>query len=114
MPIAARRAPALAAALALATAGCSSEPPLGPLAESTGRGTERAAAKPGVVGAAASGAGGDSAGALGAGCEPHQPVLTPGLSNARDLVGTRLANGGTVACGAIYRGPPLRLSEDGC
>jgi protein-tyrosine phosphatase len=30
------------------------------------------------------------------------------------LVGTRLANGGIVACGAIYRGPPLRLSEDGC
>jgi protein-tyrosine phosphatase len=30
------------------------------------------------------------------------------------LVGTPLADGGTVACGAIYRGPPLRLAEDGC
>jgi protein-tyrosine phosphatase len=41
-------------------------------------------------------------------------VLTPELSNARDLVGTPLADGATVACGAIYRGPPLRLTEEGC
>lgn len=120
-----RSAARCALALTLATASCSSEPPLAGPAESTGRGTERTAAKPGIVGAevsAAGAAGGDgapapapgTAGALGAGCEPHQPVLTPGLSNARDLVGTPLADGGTVACGAIYRGPPLRLTEDGC
>jgi protein-tyrosine phosphatase len=125
MPSAACYAPALAVVLALATAGCSSERPLAAPTESTGRGTERAAAKPGVVGAEDVGAGGDStvapgegtagtAATPGAGCEPHQPVLTPGLSNARDLVGTPLADGGTVACGAIYRGPPLRLTEDGC
>ena len=41
-------------------------------------------------------------------------MLTPELSNARDLVGTPLAGGGTVACGAIYRGPPLRLTQEGC
>jgi protein-tyrosine phosphatase len=41
-------------------------------------------------------------------------VLTPGLSNARDLVGTPLSDGGSVACGAIYRGPPLILTEEGC
>jgi protein-tyrosine phosphatase len=41
-------------------------------------------------------------------------VLTSELSNARDLGGTPLAPAGAVACGAIYRGPPLRLSDSGC
>ena len=41
-------------------------------------------------------------------------MLTPELINARDLGGTPLADGATVACGAIYRGPPLRLTPDGC
>jgi protein-tyrosine phosphatase len=47
-------------------------------------------------------------------CDPNQPVLTAQMSNARDLGGTPLAGGGSVACGAIYRGPPLTLSEEGC
>jgi protein-tyrosine phosphatase len=124
MRSAARRHVGLASAiaLALATASCSSEPPSARPAEATGRGTERAAARPGIVGFENPAAGGDGsgvpepggAGAPGAGCEPHQPVLTPGLSNARDLVGTPLSDGGTVACGAIYRGPPLILTEQGC
>jgi hypothetical protein len=113
---------ASAIALALATASCSSESALEWPAESTGRGTERAAARPGIVGVEDPAAGGDGpgvpepggAGAPSAGCEPHQPVLTPGLSNARDLVGTPLSDGGSVACGAIYRGPPLILTEEGC
>jgi protein-tyrosine phosphatase len=41
-------------------------------------------------------------------------VLTVALSNARDLAGTPLAAGAKVACGAIYRGPPLRLTEADC
>jgi protein-tyrosine phosphatase len=41
-------------------------------------------------------------------------VLTSELSNARDLGGTPLSPAGAVACGAIYRGPPLRLSDSGC
>lgn len=40
-------------------------------------------------------------------------MLQPDVSNARDLGGVPLA-AGTVACGAVYRGPPLRLSEQGC
>ncbi|MEO6603603.1 MAG: tyrosine-protein phosphatase [Polyangiaceae bacterium] len=115
----------VALAFALATASCSSDPPLltAP-AGSTGRGIERVAAEPRVVGAEDS-AGGDAsvagtAGATGEGaglgnsCQPHQPVLTPELSNARDLAGTPLADGRTVACGVIYRGPPLTLTQDGC
>ncbi len=47
-------------------------------------------------------------------CSPHGSVLTPHLSNARDLAGTLLSPSGAVACGAVFRGPPLRLSEDGC
>jgi protein-tyrosine phosphatase len=117
-----------ALALALATASCSSESQLAPPTASTGRGTERTAAKPRVIGAedpvagadgstapeaSAAGTGGAAPG-TGGGCQPHQAVLTPELSNARDLGGTPLADGGAVACGAIYRGPPLRLTQDGC
>ena len=51
---------------------------------------------------------GAAGGAAGAGgCAPGHFVLTPAVTNARDLGGTPLAEGGAVACGAIYRGPPL-------
>lgn len=122
-----------ALALALVTASCSSERPLAEPAGATGRGAERAAARPGIVGVEDATAGGDGPAEPGAGeagtggtvgtagapstgnaCNAHQAVLTPGVSNARDLVGTPLVDGGAVACGAIYRGPPLRLTEDGC
>lgn len=46
-------------------------------------------------------------------CQRSQFVLRPDLSNARDLGGVPLAEG-SVACGAIFRGPPLRLTEQGC
>jgi protein-tyrosine phosphatase len=46
-------------------------------------------------------------------CQRSQFVLRPDISNARDLGGVPLAEG-TVACGAIFRGPPLRLTEQGC
>ncbi|RYZ04921.1 MAG: tyrosine-protein phosphatase [Myxococcales bacterium] len=46
-------------------------------------------------------------------CERSQFVLRPDVSNARDLGGVPLASG-AVACGAVFRGPPLRLSEEGC
>ncbi len=74
-------------------------------------------AQPGVLaaeGTADADTGG--AGALGQplACSPHAPVLTSELNNARDLAGTRLSPSGAVACGAVFRGPPLRLSDDGC
>lgn len=47
-------------------------------------------------------------------CAPHGAVLAEDLSNARDLVGTPLSPSGTVACGAVFRGPPLTLSRDDC
>ncbi len=47
-------------------------------------------------------------------CSPHDVVLTPHLKNARDLAGTQLSPNGAVACGAVFRGPPLSLSQDGC
>lgn len=47
-------------------------------------------------------------------CQAHQPVLTPHVINARDLGGTALAPGAQVACGAVYRGSPLKLSDAGC
>ncbi len=48
------------------------------------------------------------------GCTSGQFVLRPDLSNARDLGGVPLTAGGEVACGAVYRGPPLRLTDAGC
>lgn len=53
-------------------------------------------------------------GGLPASC-PEQPwVLSPDLKNARDVGGTPLAAGGHVACGSIFRGPPLTLTTPGC
>lgn len=47
-------------------------------------------------------------------CERSQFVLRPELSNARDLGGVPLSPSGEVHCGAVFRGPPLRLAESGC
>jgi protein-tyrosine phosphatase len=48
-------------------------------------------------------------------CQPGQGVLANHVVNARDLGGTPLQNGATVACGVLYRGsPPAALSEAGC
>ncbi len=48
-------------------------------------------------------------------CAPHSAVLTPHLNNARDLAGTALSlSGAAVTCGAVFRGPPLSLTQDGC
>jgi protein-tyrosine phosphatase len=55
-----------------------------------------------------SGTGGDTGGVA---CAPGHFVLTAAVTNARDLGGTPLASGGAVACGAIYRGPPLAAFE---
>ncbi|MDF3071586.1 MAG: putative protein-tyrosine phosphatase [Polyangiaceae bacterium] len=46
-------------------------------------------------------------------CERSQFVLRPDVSNARDLGGVPLASG-AVRCGTVFRGPPLRLGEQGC
>ena len=82
--------------LALATVSCASDQ--GPN-EAPGPGNAREVAGAPIVGAAS--------------CTPNQPVLAPDTTNARDLGGTPLAEGRAVACGAIYRGPPLRLSSEG-
>jgi protein-tyrosine phosphatase len=47
-------------------------------------------------------------------CERSQPVLTCDITNGRDLGGVPLSSG-TVACGALLRGPPLaNLTKAGC
>jgi protein-tyrosine phosphatase len=46
---------------------------------------------------------------------PHQSILAGAVVNARDLGGTPLEAGGAVACGKLYRGPPLAyLTAEGC
>src|SRR5690349_10673173 len=57
--------------------------------------------------------GGGTAGAS-ATCEPSRPILVNHLANARDLGGLPLSSDGYVACGALFRGPPLKLTEPGC
>jgi protein-tyrosine phosphatase len=47
-------------------------------------------------------------------CPQHPWVLVPDLVNARDVGGTPLSQGGSVACGSIFRGPPLALTSVGC
>ena len=68
-------------------------------------------------------AGGDDAGVDGGGddggggraCRRSEPVFVCEVPNARDLGGTPVGSGAAVACGAVYRGPPLAgLSSEGC
>lgn len=48
-------------------------------------------------------------------CAPGTPVLACDVTNARDLGGMPLAPSGNVACGALFRGPPLtNLTAGGC
>ncbi|HEY6078703.1 MAG TPA: tyrosine-protein phosphatase [Polyangiaceae bacterium] len=48
-------------------------------------------------------------------CERHRVVLDGQVVNARDLGGLPLASGGHVACGSLFRGPPLAaLDLEGC
>lgn len=66
-------------------------------------------------GAAAAGAGSGAASATSPeGCTPGRFVLLGEVNNARDLGGTPLSPRGAVACGAVYRGPPLVLTTQGC
>jgi protein-tyrosine phosphatase len=60
------------------------------------------------------GAGGATGAPTQAGCKPNQAVLNGHVSNARDLGGTPLSTGESMACGAIYRGGPLRVAGAGC
>jgi hypothetical protein len=67
----------------------------------------------GTDGGAGIDSGGPEAGRVS--CGRSDPVFVCEVPNARDLGGTPIAAGQLVACGAIYRGPPLaRLSPDGC
>jgi protein-tyrosine phosphatase len=98
--------------LALASVACSS-------AETPRQGSPRTLASPAIAQAGATANGTDPSAsptprAAPGACQPHRTVLEPETSNARDLGGTPLADGSSVACGAFFRGPPLRLSEDGC
>ncbi len=61
----------------------------------------------------------DSGGAADGGetgaCTRGRRILTDEVSNGRDLGGTPLAGGGTVACGKLYRGATLAgLTARGC
>jgi hypothetical protein len=48
-------------------------------------------------------------------CERHQFVLAGSVTNARDLGGLPIESGGSVACGSLFRGPPLAgLTSAGC
>jgi hypothetical protein len=47
-------------------------------------------------------------------CAPGTFVLGPDLTNARDLGGTPLGPSKIVACGDVFRGPPLSVSAAGC
>jgi hypothetical protein len=61
------------------------------------------------------GEGGDGGGGGARICQRSQPVFVCDVANARDLGGVAVANGQSVACGALYRGAPLAgLSSDGC
>ncbi len=78
--------------------------------------------EPSGGGAAAAGASSATSGEPGSsgatsgptGCEPGSPILVPHVVNARDLGGLPLVAGGSVGCGAVFRGPPLILSKEGC
>jgi protein-tyrosine phosphatase len=78
-----------------------------------------------AAGAGGAGGAGGSAACLGpdcadagppsSGCSRSQTVLTGVVTNARDLGGIPVSPAGSVACGAILRGPPLSaLSDSGC
>ena len=60
------------------------------------------------------GSGGSAGEPTATSCKPNQTVLSGYVTNARDLGGTKLSTGETVACGAIYRGAPLRVADVGC
>lgn len=78
-----------------ALCACDSQPLIGPYGDQYGAG----------------GVSGDGGGA----CRPGQAILTGAVVNARDLGGTPLEAGGTVACGQLYRGAPLySFSADAC
>ncbi len=67
--------------------------------------------------AATSDAGGGATGGQGGGnaCQPGQPILVGAVVNARDVGGISVGDGAIVACGAVYRGPPLaNLTAQGC
>jgi protein-tyrosine phosphatase len=101
--------PALTLCCAFGLVACGISKPPGAGADLGGTtGTTGTAGSPGLEG---------SGGAGGRGlCAPGQPILGDvGVVNARDLGGTPLADGGAVACGAVYRGPPLaNFSAQAC
>jgi hypothetical protein len=103
-----------AAALLAAALGCN-PPPDHVAALVTGAGAA------GGTGSGAAGSGGcaglacPDAGPGASACPRSQSVLGDAVVNARDLGGIPLAPSGSVACGAILRGPPLGpLDEAGC
>jgi protein-tyrosine phosphatase len=60
---------------------------------------------------------GNQPGAVGSdgACGAGNRILSSDVSNARDIGGIALEGGGTVACGAVFRGGPLqKLSSRGC
>ena len=112
--------------LVLTAGACSSEVTLDPPPGVVGREViDHEVARPILAGSEVmtpdtSPPGSDSAGAGAGGapattsCKPNQTVLSGYVTNARDLGGTPLSTGESVACGAIYRGAPVRVADVGC
>jgi protein-tyrosine phosphatase len=134
-----RSSPARALLFACATVSCSPEPasladgkqsdaarvhlPWSPELAAGGTAAGDVTAGETTAGDAAAGnaaTGNTTAGAAGSpitdplACAPGHFVLVDDVRNARDLGGTTLASNRAVACGAVYRGPPLALSAKGC
>ena len=86
-------------------------PGLGAEEAAAGNAGEAAGAGATTVG---NGSGVGAGGSAPEGCAPGRFVLLGQVNNARDLGGTPLSPSGAVACGAVYRGPPLVLSAPGC
>jgi hypothetical protein len=88
------------------------------LAGACGQGAWYAGSRSELGGVAGMGAAGQGAACQTAGagaCARSQPVLACDVTNARDLGGVPLSSAGGVACGALFRGPPLAdLSPGGC
>jgi protein tyrosine phosphatase (PTP) superfamily phosphohydrolase (DUF442 family) len=96
---------AILGVLVCVLSACGSDPPTAP-------GFRRTPFTPGNADPSVGGGGG---GGGSASCAPNQSVLVGAVINARDLGGTPLKAGGQVACGQIFRGPPLApLSEQAC
>jgi len=81
---------------------------------SGGSASGSAAGQPSIAGSSGSGGAGAASEPEPVGCQAGRFVLVDQVRNARDMGGTPLPPDGAMSCGAVYRGPPLSLSDAGC